>query len=58
MDIAEIQKVYASYNLEEILADIGELDSAPETFSFPAQIEPPSAFAESNQIISNVSSAK
>ena len=58
MDIAEIQKVYASYNLEEILADVGELDPAPEAFSFQAKIEPPSALAESNQIISNISSAK
>lgn len=58
MDIAEIQKVYTSYNLEEILAGVGEVDPAPEAFSFPSKIEPPSAFAESNQIISNVSSAK
>lgn len=58
MDIAEIQKIYSLYEVNALLMDEAQEDFDLDSWRFPAKIEPPSAFAECEQTISDVSYVK
>ena len=58
MDTAEIQKIYSLYEVDALLVDAKQDIPNLDVLGFPAKIEPPSAFAECEQIISDVSYVK